>query len=104
MLFSCDASENVYFSLLTISLQLNEITPWLDGGLIYGTTKAWSDHLRLYANGTLAPHGLLASSHNGLFPDYNKMRLPMANPPPPVYHSEFSEKHEIHKVERFFSK
>ncbi|GFG34861.1 hypothetical protein Cfor_10393 [Coptotermes formosanus] len=82
--------------------QLNEITPWLDGGLIYGTTKAWSDHLRLYKNGTLAPHGLLATSHDGLFPDYNTMRLPMANPPPPSYHSDFAKMHETFKVERFF--
>ncbi|XP_069693033.1 dual oxidase-like [Periplaneta americana] len=82
--------------------QLNEITPWLDGGLVYGTTKAWSDHLRLYSNGTLAPHGLLATSHDGLYPDYNKARLPMANPPPPFYHSQFKTHHETLKVERFF--
>lgn len=82
--------------------QLNEITPWLDGGLIYGTTKAWSDHLRMYDNGTLASHGLLAASHDGLFPDYNKVRLPMANPPPPFYHREFTMKHETLKVDRFF--
>jgi hypothetical protein len=83
---------------------LNEITPWLDGVLIYGTTKAWSDHLRLYKNGTLAPHGLLATSHDGLFPDYNTLRLPMANPPPPANHSTFTEKHKTFKVDRFFSK
>ncbi|PNF15893.1 Dual oxidase 2 [Cryptotermes secundus] len=82
--------------------QLNEITPWLDGGLIYGTTKAWSDHLRMYENGTMAPHGLLAASNGGLFPDYNKVRLPMANPPPPFYHGEFIRKHETFKVDRFF--
>jgi len=82
--------------------QLNEITPWLDGGLIYGTTKAWSDHLRLYKNGTLAPRGLLATSHDGLFPDYNTINLPMANPPPPFYHRDFAMKHETFKVNRFF--
>jgi hypothetical protein len=58
----------------------------------------------MYENGTLASHGQLASSHDGLFPDYNKVRLPMANPPPPFYHSEFIKKHETLKVDRFFSK
>lgn len=99
----CEA-QNHNFALFFFFKQLNEITPWLDGGLIYGTTKAWSDHLRLYKNGTLAPRGLLATSHDGLFPDYNTLRLPMANPPPPFYHRDFVMKHETYKVERFFSK
>jgi len=93
-----------FFYFSQFFLQLNEITPWLDGGLIYGTTKAWSDHLRLYKNGTMAPRGLLATSHDGLFPDYNTLRLPMANPPPPFYHRDFAMKHETFKVDRFFSK
>ncbi|GLV42469.1 Dual oxidase [Carabus blaptoides fortunei] len=82
--------------------QLNEITPYLDGGLIYGTTKAWSDYLRKYANGEVDPNGLLASSHDGLFPEYNTARLPMANPPPPFYHHKQATGHELHKVSRFF--
>lgn len=40
--------------------QLNEITPYLDGGLVYGTAKGWADVLRTFTNGTLARHGLLA--------------------------------------------
>lgn len=40
--------------------QLNEITPFLDGGLVYGTSKAWTDVLRTFPNGTLAPRGQLA--------------------------------------------
>ena len=26
---------------------MNEITPWIDGGLTYGVSKAWADGLRL---------------------------------------------------------
>ncbi|XP_018017793.1 uncharacterized protein LOC108674361 [Hyalella azteca] len=41
-------------------ITLNEITPYLDGGLVYGTAKGWADALRTFSNGSLAPHGLLA--------------------------------------------
>ncbi|XP_074037846.1 dual oxidase 1 [Leptinotarsa decemlineata] len=82
--------------------QLNEITPYLDGGLFYGITKQWSDQLRTYSNGTIDERGRLASSHDGLFPEYNTARLPMANPPPPIYHERFVRAHETAKVDRFF--
>ncbi|KAK8769921.1 hypothetical protein V5799_013616 [Amblyomma americanum] len=29
--------------------QINEITPWIDGGLTYGTSKTWADTLRAFA-------------------------------------------------------
>ena len=29
-------------------MQMNEITPWIDGGLTYGVSKAWADGLRLF--------------------------------------------------------
>ena len=41
--------------------QLNEITPWLDGGLTYGIAKGWADVLRTNSNGSLHPLGKLAS-------------------------------------------
>ncbi|XP_057662401.1 dual oxidase 2-like [Diorhabda carinulata] len=82
--------------------QLNEITPYIDGGLFYGISKQWSDQLRTYSNGTKDPNGLLASSHDGLFPEYNTDRLPMANPPPPFYHGHYVKNHETAKVSRFF--
>ncbi|XP_012281785.1 dual oxidase 2 isoform X2 [Orussus abietinus] len=82
--------------------QLNEITPFLDGGLIYGTTKAWSDVLRLYSNGTQDPNGLLASSHGLLYPEYNTIRLPMANPPPPIQHHTYTSRHYTEEVTRYF--
>lgn len=87
--------------------QLNEITPYFDGGLFYGTSKAWADYLRTNEDGELAPDGLLAATNekiSGLFPAFNRERLPMANPPPPVNHSSFIQQHETLKVERFFSK
>lgn len=84
--------------------QLNEITPYFDGGLVYGISKAWSDYLRLYENGTLAPRGLLATTEDGLFPARNTQRLPMANPPPPANHTKFKNLHELANVNRFFSK
>lgn len=71
---------------------------------MYGTSRAWADQLRTYSNGTMDPNGLLATSHNGLFPEYNTVRLPMANPPPPTLHEEFVKKHELLPVNRFFSK
>ena len=83
--------------------QLNEITPYLDGGLMYGITKQWSDQLRTFSNGSVAEDGLLAYSHDGLFPEYNTQRLPLANPPPPAHHADFITRHEIFKVNRFFS-
>ncbi|XP_049837219.1 dual oxidase-like [Schistocerca gregaria] len=82
--------------------QLNEITPWIDGGLVYGTSKTWSDVLRTDEDGNLVPHGELASSAGGLFPALNKQRLPMANPPPPFYHSTHTKRHSTDPVERFF--
>ncbi|CAD6227223.1 GSCOCT00006031001.3-RA-CDS [Cotesia congregata] len=82
--------------------QLNEITPFLDGGLIYGTTKAWSNYLRMYSNGKLDQNGLLAFSHGGKFPEYNTIRLPMANPPPPARHGLYTNRHYTEEVERFF--
>ncbi|XP_076296274.1 dual oxidase 1-like isoform X2 [Lasioglossum baleicum] len=82
--------------------QLNEITPFLDGGLIYGTSKAWSNVLRTYSNGTFDPNGLLAASHDNLYPEYNTDKLPMSNPPPPIHHREYITQHRTEKVERFF--
>lgn len=90
-------------TFIDMILQLNEITPFLDGGLIYGTSKAWSDILRTQANGTIAPHGQLASSQP-LYPEYNNIRLPMANPPPPIHHHQYITQHYTEEVTRYFSK
>lgn len=47
---------------------------------------------------------MLASSDDELWPEKNTMGLPMANPPPPVYHGKFIKDHELLNVTRFFSK
>lgn len=84
---------------------MNEITPFIDGGLIYGTAKGWADVLRTRINGSLVEHGLLASvDDKGYFPVINKLRLPLANPPPPAHHHKWIHRHETANVNRFFGK
>ncbi|KAK3606271.1 hypothetical protein CHS0354_037947 [Potamilus streckersoni] len=78
--------------------QLNEITPYIDGGLTYGTSKAWTDALREFKDGPL--RGRLAALDpyadiKDSFPAQNSIRLPMANPPPP-------REHELKPVKRFW--
>ena len=78
-------------------MQLNEITPWFDGGLMYGPFKAWTDVIRRFQGGELAS----MDNNEELsqqFPQSNEeIGLPFANPPPPANNSLFP-------VNRFFSK
>ncbi|CAB4009500.1 dual oxidase 2-like [Paramuricea clavata] len=60
--------------------QINEATPWLDGGAIYGTSKSWTDSLRSLKDGKLS------ASKMGDWPDENSMGLPMSNPAIPSTH------------------
>jgi dual oxidase len=85
--------------------QLNELTPYIDGNLMYGTSPAWTDLLRRFANGTIAPDGQLAWSedHGPSFPPINKVNVPMFNPPPPSLHDEFVKKHQTLPASRHFS-
>lgn len=88
--------------------QLNEITPWIDGGLVYGISKGWSDNLR-----TLNEDGKLLNwkdTSGGEFPVYNDIGMPMANPPPPSgpevlngQSREHLKKPRLLNVRRFFS-
>lgn len=78
--------------------QLNEITPWMDGTLVYGPFKAWTDVLRAFDH---EHPGRLAALNSELdiseqFPQRNDFGLPLANPPPPVNNSFFP-------VNRFWS-
>ncbi|KAI8507936.1 hypothetical protein Bbelb_141760 [Branchiostoma belcheri] len=67
--------------------QLNEITPFLDGGLMYGVTKAWADALSEDRPGRLMSCGDQGHADCGdLYPAYNTLGLPFANPPPPRDH------------------
>ncbi|RWS24761.1 dual oxidase 2-like protein [Leptotrombidium deliense] len=58
--------------------QLNEFTPWIDGGVIYGISKSWSNLLRSFKGGKLK-----SSEKDHLLPVSNKVHLPMYNHPPP---------------------
>ena len=69
-------------------MQLNEITPWLDGGLVYGPIKAWTDAIRAFDKGYL---GILNNTRpvdqqpiSDMFPPNNDIGLPLANPTPPA--------------------
>ena len=73
---------------------MNEITPWIDGGLMYGTTKAWADALRSFKNGRLADN---SAEGEPQFPQRNTIGLPFANPPNPA-------EHMYRDAKRYFSK
>ena len=75
-------------------MQLNEITPWLDGGLVYGPVKAWTDAIRAFQDGWLAHQG---TDIKDQFPIRNDIGLPLANPSPPANHS-------LYPVNRFWCK
>ena len=81
-------------------MQLNEITPWFDGGLMYGPFKAWTDAIRAYQGGELAA----INNSDDLADQYPQLNtvlgLPYANPPPPANQSEPS----LFPVNRFWSK
>jgi dual oxidase len=67
--------------------QFNEISPWIDGTLMYGPNKAWSDVLRSFNDGLLAENPDTPG-----FPPDNAVGLPMANPPVPYEHTILSAK------------
>ena len=81
-------------------MQLNEITPWMDGGLVYGPFKAWTDAIRSFERGELRSQGIGGSDDisdiRNIVPARNDIGLPLANPPPPANNSLFP-------VNRFWS-
>lgn len=101
--------------LLSFVLQLNEISPWFDGGLMYGPNKAWADTLRLFSGGQLAyqlngvvrtePLNNLNDIRRSL-PPPNVIGLPFANPPPPILSASIPEEDGLDRlmsVNRFWS-
>lgn len=78
-------------------MQLNEITPWMDGGLVYGPFKAWTDAIRAFDNGELAAIDQ-SEPIADQFPIRNSIGLPLANPPPPANDST------LYPVNRFWGK
>lgn len=69
--------------------QLNEITPWFDGGLVYGISKAWADALREFDGGRLRSN---AERGEPQYPEENTIGLPLANPPNPTLHKHLDSK------------
>ena len=82
-------------------IQLNEVTPFFDGNLMYGPNKAWTDAIRLFKDGLLAATNdstdPAAPDSDRYFPAINDIRLPFANPSPP-------RDHVLKPVRRFYSK
>ena len=74
--------------------QLNEITPYLDGNLMYGAGKAIADAVRSFKDGKLAADDESADIKDSV-PKQNDIRLPMANPPSP-------RDHILRPVSRFY--
>ncbi|XP_076444374.1 dual oxidase 2-like [Babylonia areolata] len=74
--------------------QLNEITPYIDGNLMYGAGKAIADAVRSFEGGRLAARDGSANIKDS-FPIGNDIRLPMANPPSP-------RDHVLRPVDRFY--
>ena len=89
--------------------QLNEITPWMDGGLVYGPFKAWTDAIRSFDNGELKAQGVngrtvdhydedaIPIDIRDMIPVRNDKALPFANPALPANMS-------LSPVDRFWSK
>ncbi|XP_062620936.1 dual oxidase 2-like [Saccostrea cucullata] len=62
--------------------QLNEITPYLDGQLMYGPARTWTDAIREFRGGKLLALDPSKPVQESL-PAINDIRLPFANPPNP---------------------
>ena len=89
------------FTLYDGCFQINEVTPFIDGNIMYGPNKAWADAIRSFKDGLLAatndstdPSDL---DRDRYFPAINDIRLPFANPSPP-------RDHVLKPIRRFYSK
>eukprot|EP00127_Corallochytrium_limacisporum_P005456 Clim_evm4s206 gene=Clim_evmTU4s206 len=99
------------FGPQTPRTQINEISAYFDGTLIYGPFKAWADELRTLEGGTML-NGELEGNAIGNdvqdgnpdqlgYPPKNFKGLPFANPPPPVSGLENPDKGFM-SVSRYF--
>ncbi|OWF54042.1 dual oxidase 2-like isoform X1 [Mizuhopecten yessoensis] len=79
--------------------QLNEITPYLDGQLMYGPAKAWTDAIRAFEGGRLKALDGKYTPIKESFPAINDIRLPFANPPNP---REQTREERLQPVARFW--
>lgn len=97
----CSGIKKIFDSTFVHRLikQLNEITPYIDGTLMYGPGKAWTDAIREFSPekpGRLKARDVSAPIHQS-FPALNDINLPLANPPPP-------REHRLKPVSRFWGK
>lgn len=60
--------------------QLNSLTPWIDGGVIYGNRRGVSDALRSFRGGEL----IVQTINGEEYPPFNTPGLPAENPAPPT--------------------
>ncbi|XP_067829644.1 dual oxidase 2 [Heptranchias perlo] len=58
-------------------IQVNDVTAWIDGSSIYGSSHSWCDELRSFSGGRLA------SDSDPLLPKLSTGKLPMWNHPDP---------------------
>uniref|UniRef100_A0A4W3I6Q5 NAD(P)H oxidase (H2O2-forming) n=1 Tax=Callorhinchus milii TaxID=7868 RepID=A0A4W3I6Q5_CALMI len=58
-------------------IQMNQVTAWIDGSSIYGSSHSWCDELRSFSDGKLA------SGSKPLLPKPSTGKLPMWNHPDP---------------------
>uniref|UniRef100_UPI00398F410F dual oxidase 2 n=1 Tax=Pristiophorus japonicus TaxID=55135 RepID=UPI00398F410F len=58
-------------------LQVNEVSAWIDGSSIYGSSHSWCDELRSFSDGRLA------SGSDSRLPKPSSIKLPMWNHPDP---------------------
>lgn len=67
--------------------QFNEVSSWIDGTLMYGPFKAWTDVLREFKDGRLSENPLTPG-----YPPDNTVGLPIVNPPVPYFHKLMNAK------------
>ncbi|KAK2164701.1 hypothetical protein LSH36_60g05053 [Paralvinella palmiformis] len=77
--------------------QLNEISAWMDGTLVYGPNKAWTDSIREFKDGLLQVDDT-KGPYGGEFPRNNSIRLPYINPPPPRDHPKIKPISRFNKI------
>lgn len=57
--------------------QINQVTSWIDGSVIYSTREPWVSAMRSFKNGTFK------TDKDGVMPIRNSMRVPLFNNPAP---------------------
>ena len=64
--------------------QTNQVSAFIDGGVIYGTSAVWTNHLRSFKDGKLLVDDV--TSIKDSFPPYNDVGLPYSNRAIPLGH------------------